>query len=117
MAADDGDGVHDVRMVRRRIAELDRDIYARGEFIRFARAGVDGGKPEDREQTIANYMAEIEDAEAEAEQLRYLIALYEKSQQDELRRTRATWPVAWQVAVSFFAVIVLLFFAFAVLRL
>lgn len=112
-----GDEENDVRMVRRRIAELDREIYARGELIRYARGGTDGGKADDREQRIANYTAEIEEYEEEAEQLRYLIALHERTQQEGYQRTRAAWPVAWQVAVVLFAVLVLFLFALAVSRL
>lgn len=104
-------------MVRRRISELDREIYARGELIRYARAGTDGGKPEDRQQSIANYMAEIEEYEEEAEQLRYLVALHEQMEQRESQRARASWPLSWQLAVVVFVVFVLFLFALAVSRL
>lgn len=111
-----GNGLHDLRRVRRRLAELDRRIYANDELIRWTRGGTGGSKPEDREQTIANYMAENEDLEAESDELRYLIAMHER-RQDERERARAAWPLSWQVVVVFFAAVVLLLFALAVLRL
>lgn len=104
-------------MVRRRIAELDRDIFARGELVRYARSGTDGGKREDRELAVANYMAEMEELEEEAEQLRYLVALHERIQQEERQRTRATWPLSWQVALVIFVAFVMFLFSLAVLRL
>ena len=107
-------GNGDVRMVRRRLAELDRDIYAKEEIVRWTRSG---GKPEDREQAIANYRAEIDEHEEEAEQLRYLIALHERTQQEDRARPRAIWPLTWQVVMVLFIVFVMFLFAMAVLRL
>lgn len=108
-----GNGIHDVRMVRRRLAELDRDIYAKEEIVRWTRSG---GKPEDREQAIANYRAEIDEHEEESEQLRYLLALHERTQQEERQRTRAAWPAHWQAALFVFVAFVLFLVTAALVR-
>lgn len=111
-----GNGLHDLRMVRRRLAELDRDIYAKEEIVRWTRNGTSGGKSEDREQTIANYRAEIDDHEAEADELRYLIALHDRTQQEERQRTRAAWPTHWQAALFVFVAFVLFLVTAALVR-
>lgn len=112
------DGLHELRKTRRLVADLDRRIYTNDELIRIARSGItDNRQAEEREMSIANYMAENRDLEETTDELRYLIALHERVRQETSDRARAAWPVVWQVAAVVFAGLVLFLFALSVLRL
>ena len=110
-----GNGLRDLRAVRRRIGDIDRRIYANDEVIRYARSGTDGGNASDREQRVANYMAENQEFEAEVEDLRFLISFYESNVRPS-DSIRTSWPVFWQIVVALFSVFVLFLFALAVVR-
>lgn len=112
------DGTYELRKTRHLLADIDRRVYTNDELIRMARSGhMDTRSAEERETAIANYMAENNDLEETTDELRYLIALHERTQQEERQRARAAWPIAWQVAAVMFAGIVLFLFALSVLRL
>jgi len=100
---------HEFPRLRRRLADLDRNIYANDELIRYARSGTDGGKPDEREQRISNYRAENDDLEAEAEEIRFVFRYFE-------RPAAVGWPPELKIILAALAVVVFALTVMAIAR-
>ena len=87
-------------------------IYANDEMIRYARSGTDGGKPDEREQRIANYRGENDDLEAEAEEIRSVFRHFDGMD----RQAGVSWNPELKIILVLLALIVLILTVMAIVR-